>query len=122
MRRRAAVRLLLLLAIGFGATSVFAKGPPRCQGSDSYEYGLCRYHGGNFEDAERVFRRFLEHTEPSPQAIRARYFLARAEMKQRKWSEASAEWIRIFELDAGFYREWSCDFLLGECRRELGQG
>lgn len=114
--------LFLVLALGTVITSASAQTPRRCEGGDSYEYGLCLYQGERFADAEAILSRFLEHAEPSPQAIKAQYFQARAQMKQKKWKEASAAWIRIFVLDAGFYREWSCDFLLGECRRQLGQG
>ena len=109
--------LLVLLALMFPGSSSAAP----CGGGNGYESGLCLYHQGLYPDAERVFRG-LESAEPSPEAIKAHYFLARAQMKQKKWNEASREWIRIFGLDPAFYREWSCDFLLGECRRELGQG
>lgn len=89
-----------------------------CEGR-AYEQALCAYYGGDYQGAEEKLRQVAEG-EPSPEAIRARYFLARALMRQQKWELASRELITIFGLDAGFYREWGCDFLLGECRRELG--
>ena len=110
--------LVLFLALMFPMSSSAAP----CGGGDGYESGLCLYHLGLYPEAERVFSGYLESAEPSPEAIKAHYFLARAQMKQKKWHEASREWIRVFGLDPTFYREWSCVFLLGECRRELGQG
>ena len=39
----------------------------------------------------------------------------------RRFDEAQPLFIRIYALDAPFYRAWSCDFLLGECRRAAGK-
>lgn len=50
------------------------------------------------------------------------YFLARTKMGLKKFAEAEAELIRIYTADPGFYKEWGCDFLLGESRRAQGKG
>ena len=49
------------------------------------------------------------------------YFLARTEMKLGRFDEAQTLFIRIYALDAPFYHAWSCDFLLGECRKAMGK-
>lgn len=107
--------VLLLTAPAAAADAVLDR---LCRG-DSYEQALCSYQRGDFDAAETAFRALAEE-EPAPRTIRARYFLARALMKSGKCEEASRELIRIFGSDPGFYREWGCDFLLGECRRRLG--
>jgi hypothetical protein len=62
-----------------------------------------------------------ERGERSPETIRSFYFLARTMMKTGRFQEANALLIRIYALDQSFYDGWNCDFLLGECRRALGQ-
>jgi len=62
-----------------------------------------------------------EKNADDPRTIRSIYFLARTEMKLGRFDEASTLFIRIYEIDQPFYREWSCDFLLGECRTALGK-
>ena len=89
-----------------------------CAG-DSYEQALCAFHNDRLGEAERELRPLAEG-DPSPRALRARYFLARTLMKQERWEEAGRELIHVFSLDPGFYREWGCDFLLGETRRRRG--
>ena len=42
-------------------------------------------------------------------------------MNRGRFDEASTMLIRIYDLDKAFYDTWSCDFLLGECRRALGK-
>jgi len=59
--------------------------------------------------------------EMSPETIKSIYFLARTDMKMRRWAEASSLLTRIYSMAPGFYREWNCDFLLGQCRRALGK-
>lgn len=104
--------LLILLAATTPAQSL-------CDGND-YERGLCAYRGGDFAQAGRLFSRVVEAAAQEPPTIKAHYFLARSLMKQRKWREASEQFIRIYGLWRAFYDEWNCDFLLGECRKALG--
>jgi TolA-binding protein len=105
--------LAILLASGT------AQAASLCNGSE-YERGLCAYRGGNLGDAVKLFRHVIEAGELAPETLKSHYFLARSLMKQKKWSEAAAELIRIYGLSRAFYDEWNCDFLLGECRRAQG--
>lgn len=98
-----------------------AEGQSLCEGNH-YPRGLCAYRAGDFAQAEQLFRKVAETQAAEPETIKARYFLARALMKQKKWQPASEQFIRIYGLSRSFYHEWNCDFLLGECRRALGLG
>jgi TolA-binding protein len=111
------LRLATVLTLVLAAGSVQAAS--LCNGS-AYERGLCAYRGGNFDDAAKLFRQVIEAAEQSPPTLKSHYFLARSLMKQKKWSEAASELIRIYGLSRAFYDEWNCDFLLGECRRAQG--
>jgi TolA-binding protein len=117
--RRFATLLLLLATLGLPAGAEES----RCSetGSD-YSTALCLYHGRDYKAAEEIFAQIAARGEHDPVTIRAEYFLARCRMMQQKYSEASEGLIRIHSLDPAFYREWACDFLLGECRRALGLG
>lgn len=89
-----------------------------CEGT-AYERALCAYHQGRLDDAVPALRE-LAAGEPSPTAIRARYFLARSLMRRAEWEEAGRELVTLFGNDPGFYRAWGCDFLLGVTRRQRG--
>lgn len=108
---------ILLLSL---VPEVFAAEPLErlCRGTE-YERALCAYYDDRFDEAVPLLRA-IAGGEASPTAIRARYFLARSLMAQAEWEEAGRELIRIFGQDPGFYREWGCDFLLGETRRRRG--
>jgi TolA-binding protein len=108
--------LALLATIASGAP------PTTCGSDDDYGKALCAYQRRNFGEAEAAFRAIVERREEGPETLRATYFLARTLMKQGKFDEASALFIRIYELDPAFYSTWNVDFLLGECRRALGKG
>lgn len=95
--------------------------PTTCGQSDEYSLALCAYQNRHFAEAAAGFRSIAEKNEPDPQTIRALYFLARTEMKLGRFDEAAALFIRIYTVDPPFYREWSCDFLLGECRKATGK-
>jgi TolA-binding protein len=105
------------------ASLVLAAAPPptTCGATDDYSRALCAYQNRHFSEAAAIFRSIAERNEPEPQTIRSLYFLARTEMKLGRYDEASPLFIRIYETDPAFYREWGCDFLLGECRSALGK-
>ena len=109
----AAILALLALAA--------APPPTTCGQRDDYGIALCAYQRRDFAEAEARFRAIVEKNADDPQTVRAMYFLARTEMKRGRFDEASTLFIRIYALDAPFYREWSCDYLLGECRRATGK-
>ena len=114
---RAAIVCLLL------ATSASAARPlaSTCGLPGDYEQALCDYQSRRFAAAEEKFRAIVEKDEAVPRTIRATYFLARTLMKTGRYEEASRLFIRIYGMDKPFYDGWNCDFLLGECRRALGQ-
>jgi TolA-binding protein len=87
----------------------------------SYPAALASYRAGEFAKAEGMFRSIVEAAAPEPATMKARYFLARSLMKQRKFEEASSLLIGIHRISPMFYREWGCDFLLGVCREGLGR-
>lgn len=93
-----------------------------CNGDRAdYASAVCAWLEGRLADAEERFAAIVEAEEKGPETIRAAYFLARSQMKQKKWREASRSLIAVHSLSPAFYWEWNCDFLLGECRRELGE-
>jgi TolA-binding protein len=110
--------LVILLTI---ATSVIAKPPSTCGGTDDYAKALCAYQRRAFAEAEAGFRGIVEKNEADPQTIRAIYFLARTEMKRGRFDEAAPLFVRIYSMDSAFYASWNCDFLLGECRKAVGK-
>lgn len=110
-----------MTALALVCLAMAAQGQSLCEGND-YRRGLCAYRAGDFAQAQELFRKVAEAGAAEPETIKARYFLARALMKQRKWQPASEQFIRIYGLSRSFYHEWNCDFLLGECRRALGLG
>ncbi|HUP65333.1 MAG TPA: CDC27 family protein [Thermoanaerobaculia bacterium] len=111
------VSILILLAAFPAAAAPLCTDDPEAA---PYVRALCEYNEGRFKAAEVVFRAIVEKDEHRPETLKSRYFLARALMKQKRWQEASSEWIKIYSISPAFYKEWSCDFLLGECRRALG--
>ena len=110
------------LILALIAATASAAPPTTCGTDDTYGKALCAYQRRDFKGAEAAFRSIADTGEERPETIRAMYFLGRTLMKQGKWQEASDVFIRIYELDTTFYNAWSCDFLLGECRRALGKG
>ncbi len=113
-------RLLILALLVAG--SAFAGPPTTCRQEDDYSRALCAYQRRSFAEAESRFRQVAAAEEPSARSLRATYFLARTQMKLGKFDEAEVLLIRIYSLDRAFYKAWSCDFLLGECRRATGKG
>jgi TolA-binding protein len=95
--------------------------PTTCGATDPYGSALCAYQKRNFAEAEAAFRVLVEADEKDPQTVRATYFLARTLMKRGRWDDAAKLFIRIYGLDKSFYDAWSCDYLLGECRRATGK-
>ena len=69
-----------------------------------------------------MFRAIADSGVEAPQTIRGMYFLARTLMKTGRFAEAEELFRRIYALDPPFYDSWSCDYLLGECRRAQGKG
>jgi TolA-binding protein len=116
--RQLSMRYVILALL---ATGVYAAPPTTCGSTDDYGRALCAYQRRNFADAEAGFRPIVERGAEDPQTIRAIYFLARTEMKRGRFDQASALLIRIYKLDKAFYDGWSCDFLLGECRKAMGK-
>ena len=114
------MRTLLILALI--ALPAAAAPPSTCGGSDDYSVALCAYQRRQFADAEKRFRAIADAGAENPETLRAYYFLARTLMKTGRFEEATAVFIRIYALDKPFYDAWSCDFLLGECRRAQGKG
>ena len=85
-----------------------------------YSRALEAYGRRNYAVAEQRFDLIVKADRKEPETMKAHYFLARARMKLRKWEEASAGLIRIYSIDPIFYRQWNCDFLLGEARAGMG--
>lgn len=112
----------LFLALALAATTALAAPPSTCNIDSDYARALCAYQKRSFALAEAGFREIVERREQDPQTIRAMYFLARTLMKTGQWDEASTLLIRIYSLDKPFYDAWSCDYLLGECRKATGKG
>ncbi|HKO56614.1 MAG TPA: tetratricopeptide repeat protein [Thermoanaerobaculia bacterium] len=112
----------LIIALLFLAAPLAAAPPSTCAGPSAYDQALCAYQRRQFAEAERAFRVIVEKMADEPATIRSMYFLGRTLMKQGHYDEAATLFIRIYSLDPPFYREWNCDFLLGECRRAQGKG
>lgn len=113
------VRPALILAL-LAATRPAAV-PTTCGSTGAYGAALCNYQRRNFPEAEVGFRAVVEADEKDPTTVRATYFLARTLMKRGRFDEASKLFIRIYGLDKSFYDAWSCDYLLGVCRRASGK-
>jgi tetratricopeptide (TPR) repeat protein len=111
---------LFLAATSLAATASVAAAPV-CPGDlEPYGTALCHYLRGEHEAARAGFETIVLADEPRPETIKARYFLARSLMKLGRWEEAAGELIRIYSLSPAFYKDWSCDYLLGEARRGMG--
>lgn len=108
--------LLMLLAV-----PAVAAPPTTCALEGDYQEALCAYQRREFAAAESGFRAIVEREGKDPETLRSTYFLARTLMKTGRFDEASALLIRIYTLDRAFYDTWSCDYLLGECRKALGR-
>lgn len=111
-----------ILASLLAATLAQGAPPSTCALGDAYAQALCAYQRRNFAEAEKSFREIADRDAKEPRTIRALYFLARTLMKQGRWDEAGDTLIRIYLADKPFYDAWSCDYLLGECRRAAGKG
>ena len=115
------MRCALILALLAATTASAAKIPTTCGYADAYGKALCAYQRRNFAEAEAGFKTLVEADAKDPQTVRATYFLARTLMKRGRYDEASKLFIRIYGLDKSFYDAWSCDYLLGECRKAVGK-
>lgn len=113
------MRLLPLLALV--ALPALAAPPTTCNLEGDYQAALCSYQRRDFATAESGFRAIVDREAKDPETLRSIYFLARTLMKTGRYDEASALIIRIYTLDKAFYDSWSCDYLLGECRKALGR-
>ncbi|MGZ5475612.1 MAG: tetratricopeptide repeat protein [Thermoanaerobaculia bacterium] len=111
-----------LLILAFLALPAMAAPPSTCGSAEPYPAALCAYQHRRFAEAEKGFRAIADSGVKEPHTIRATYFLARTMMKTGRYGEAATLLIRIYEADKPFYDGWSCDFLLGECRRAQGKG
>ena len=110
------------IIVAFIAWSAVAAPPSTCdQRGDEYARALCAYQKRDFPAAEDAFSAIVQRNESDPRTIRALYFLARTKMKRGSYEEASSLLIRIYSLDRPFYDAWSCDYLLGECRKAMGR-
>lgn len=111
----------MALIVALLAAAASAAPPSTCGGEDDYAGALCAYQRRNFIEAEAGFRAIVDKAGQDATTIRAMYFLARTHMKLGRFDEAAPLLVRIYALDPGFYGAWSCDFLLGECRRAMGK-
>jgi len=101
--------------------SALATPPSTCRLDGDYERALCSYQRRSFVDAEAGFRAIIDRGVQDPQTLRSFYFLARTLMKTGRFEDASILLIRIYSMDKPFYDAWSCDYLLGECRKATGK-
>jgi TolA-binding protein len=115
------MRVATLVLVLSASQVAMAAPPTTCGAKDDYSRALCAYQHRNFAAAESGFKAIAEDHD-NPKAIPAMYFLARSEMKQGRYDEASILFVRIYEVAPPFFREWNCEFLLGECRKALGKG
>lgn len=112
---------MLAAILALPAAGAPAATPSTCSLGDPYGKALCAYQRRNFAEAEAGFQAIVEADAKDPMTVRAIYFLARTEMKRGRFDEASRLFIRIYGIDKAFYEAWSCDYLLGECRRASGK-
>lgn len=118
-RRRLVVLFVLVGAIA-GISPASAQ-KTACNSADDYSRALCLYRAGDLLEAASLFAKVAESDEPSPEVLKSQYFLARIDMRNKQWREASRRLIRIYSLSQSFYDDWNCDYLLGECRRAMGE-
>jgi TolA-binding protein len=117
MFRQALVAAIVALLVHPLAAAV----PTTCALDDPYSKALCSYQRRQFDAAAEGFRAIVDAGVADATTIRSAYFLARTEMKRGRFPEASKLLIRIYSMDKAFYDAWSCDYLLGECRRASGK-
>jgi TolA-binding protein len=98
-----------------------ARAAAPCSSGDAYTQALCSFKQHDYNTASQRFQAIVGRGETAPETIKSMYFLARTDMKLSRWTEASSLLTRIYSIAPGFYHEWNCDFLLGECRRALGK-
>ncbi len=103
------------------ALPLLAAPPTTCGLRGDFAKALCAYQRRDFAAAEAGFRAIVDRDRKEPQTLHAVYFLARTEMKEGRFDQASKMLVRIYGMDPAFYDTWSCDFLLGQCRRALGK-
>lgn len=118
----ATMPLIAAFVLSLLAAVAAAAPPSTCGSGDDYSKALCSYQKRNFVEAEAGFRAIVEKGEPDQETIHAMYFLARTQMKTGRYEEAETLFVRIYSMSKAFYDEWSCDFLLGECRKARGKG
>ena len=117
MLRRGAFAFIVALLV----QPAFAAVPTTCKLDDPYSKALCAYQRRQFEEAAAGFQTIVDEGAQDATTIRATYFLARTEMKRGGYAVASKLLIRIYAMDKAFYDAWSCDYLLGECRKAVGK-
>jgi TolA-binding protein len=116
---------ILLVALILAGTPLFAQERDRVtivteRVERDYREGLAAYHRGDLDQAEKLFRSIVERKRKEAMTVKSQYFLARTLMKLKRWQDASSVLIGIHSTSPIFYREWACDYLLGECRRAQG--
>lgn len=110
--------LFAIFVLGLTA-SAYAAGPGDLPAR--YDAAMRRYAAHDYPAAAAAFRAIADADEKDPLTLKAHYFLARSLMKNRSWRDAQREFFAIYNISSSFYAEWGCDFLLGECRRALGE-
>ncbi|MEO8217327.1 MAG: tetratricopeptide repeat protein [Acidobacteriota bacterium] len=89
--------------------------------TERYREALSAYTSGDFARAAPLFQAIVTGDEKDPLTLKSRYFLARSCMHLKRWTEASSDLIAIYAISPSFFSEWSCDYLLGECRQAMGR-
>lgn len=117
MVRPAALFVIVALLVQPLAAAV----PTTCTLDDPYSQALCAYQKRQFDAAAAGFQQIADAGAADSTTIRATYFLARTEMKRGNFAAAGRLLVRIYAMDKAFYDAWSCDHLLGECRRASGK-
>ena len=117
------LRKLILVGALAAATTIGATegGDIDACGREGYGRAVCLYDGGSYSEAAGIFQLIATSGEAAPETVRSWYFLARIRMMEGRWEEASRDLVLIYRLSRSFYREWGCDFLLGQCREALGK-
>lgn len=112
-------RFFLLLTAVSLASAIMAAGTAAID--TRYDEAMRSYRVRDYPAAAAAFRSIVEQDEKDPLTLKSRYFLARSLMKNGSWRYAKKELVGIYETSPSFYAEWGCDFLLGECRKALGE-
>ena len=123
---RVATGTLLIFSLAFPLHAAVQDGSTNAAAAVSdltarYRAGLDAYTAGDFGRAARIFEEIVSRDEKDPMTLKARYFLARSQMRLKQWDAASSGLIAIYSISASFFTDWNCDYLLGECRRAQGK-